>query len=844
MATFSSNRFVTAIINSSDFVSNNYLQEQTQSLASNNYIQDIFVSNNYLEDIKTTFGMGYVDGRFTSNNYIGDNFTSNTFLVATFASNNYVQDHVATEVAAIVNSAPATLDTLNELAAALGDDSNFSTTVSNQIGLRATNTYVNSTFTSNNYLQGLGFTTNVGDVANAYLIATFSSNNYLQDQLDFKATNTYVNSTFTSNSYVDGRFTSNNFVKSIFTSNNYVDAQLGLKLDSSSYTASDVLTKIKTVDGTGSGLDADKLDGLEATAFATSAQGVLADSALQSSDIGVSVQAHATVLDNTTASYTTAEETKLAGIEIGATADQTSAEIKALYELEANAYTDTKDTKLSGIEAGATADQTASEILTAIKTVDGSGSGLDADTLDGLQGSSYVSNNYVDGRFTSNAFLVATFTTNNFIQSYVSSEVASLVDSAPATLDTLNELAAALGDDANFATTVSTQIGIRATNTYVNSTFSSNNYLQGLGYTTNTGDVSNNYLQSLGYTTNTGDVSNNYLQGLGFTTNVGDVTNTYLTATFSSNNYLQGQLGDKLNSSSYTASDVLTKIKTVDGSGSGLDADTLDGLQVTSLTSNNYLQGLGFTTNVGDVANAYLIATFTSNNYIQTQLGTKLNSSSYTASNVLTKIKTVDGTGSGLDADTLDGQEASAFQTVAAPNSPSITSTTVVNETIELVFGQSSTSGVTRYEVWSDGATGSDYSLISIIPSQDAAASMSVVDISFDTGGTVAYRVYAIKNGVYSTAATTTKSFTIPSLDVTNMSVVSSITNYDIQYDLPETRFLDHIEIYKDAETTLVALSRTGAALIYSGSSDNFTYNVPPSDKAKFHQFWVEVVSV
>lgn len=161
-----------------------------------------------------------------------------------------------------------------------------------------------------------------------------------------------------------------------------------------------------------------------------------------------------------------------------------------------------------------------------------------------------------------------------------------------------------------------------------------------------------------------------------------------------------------------------------------------------------------------------------------------------------------------------------------------------------MVFGQSSTSGVTRYEVWSDGATGSDYSLISIIPAQDAAASMSVVDLSFDTGGTVAYRVYAIKNGVYSTAATTTKSFTIPSLDVTNMSVVSSITNYDIQYDLPETRFLDHIEIYKDAETTLVALSRTGAALIYSGSSDNFTYNVPPSDKAKYHQFWVEVVSV
>jgi hypothetical protein len=50
----------------------------------------------------------------------------------------------------------------------------------------------------------------------------------------------------------------------------------------------------------------------------------------------------------------------------------------------------TDGTKLDGIETGATADQTASEILTAIKTVDGSGSGLDADLLDGLQASQFL----------------------------------------------------------------------------------------------------------------------------------------------------------------------------------------------------------------------------------------------------------------------------------------------------------------------------------------------------------------------------------------------------------------------------------------------------------------------
>ena len=33
---------------------------------------------------------------------------------------------------------------------------------------------------------------------------------------------------------------------------------------------------------------------------------------------------------------------------------------------------------------------------------------------------------------------------------YVNTSVSNLVDSAPSTLDTLNELAAALGDDANF----------------------------------------------------------------------------------------------------------------------------------------------------------------------------------------------------------------------------------------------------------------------------------------------------------------------------------------------------------------------------------------------------------
>jgi hypothetical protein len=50
---------------------------------------------------------------------------------------------------------------------------------------------------------------------------------------------------------------------------------------------------------------------------------------------------------------------------------------------------------------------------------------------------------------------------------------------------------------------------------------------------------------------------------------------------------------------------------------------------------------------------------------INTEVGTKLTASSYTAADVLSKLLTVDGTGSGLDADTLDGLNSATANTVS-----------------------------------------------------------------------------------------------------------------------------------------------------------------------------------
>jgi hypothetical protein len=67
------------------------------------------------------------------------------------------------------------------------------------------------------------------------------------------------------------------------------------------------------------------------------------------------------------------------------------------------------------------------------------------------------------GATTTNTITVATPTATGHAatKGYVDTEVANLVSSAPAALDTLDELAAALGDDANFASTTTNAIAAK-----------------------------------------------------------------------------------------------------------------------------------------------------------------------------------------------------------------------------------------------------------------------------------------------------------------------------------------------------------------------------------------------
>lgn len=104
---------------------------------------------------------------------------------STIATKTYADSAASAAVAAVIDSAPAALDTLNELAAALGDDANYSTTVSTALGNRLRVDVNNQSLTSTqqgNALTNLGIT-----ATNTELNYVDGVTSAIQTQIDAKA---------------------------------------------------------------------------------------------------------------------------------------------------------------------------------------------------------------------------------------------------------------------------------------------------------------------------------------------------------------------------------------------------------------------------------------------------------------------------------------------------------------------------------------------------------------------------------------------------------------------------------------------------------------------------------
>lgn len=165
-----------------------------------------------------------------------------------------------------------------------------------------------------------------------------------------------------------------------------------------------------------------------------------------------------------------------------------------------------------------------------------------------------------------------------------------------------------------------------------------------------------------------------------------------------------------------SAATILNLIKGVDGVNSGLDADKLDGQESTYYRNASNL-------NAGTVPEDRL-----------------------SASAILNKIKTVDGIGSGLDADLLDGQDSSYFRNASNLNSGTVPSARMSGQYPNVSVNASNLYTGTVPEARLPIASSSTKGLVEL-------ATQSEVDAG--TAGNLAVLASQLKNGlIYSLGAT------------------------------------------------------------------------------------------
>ena len=353
-----------------------------------------------------------------SNSFVTSTFVTNTTFQSTLANTNLaINDrmqvanvilYIDNELASLVNSAPTTLDTLNELANALGNNENFAVEVATNLG------------------QRLGATASVtlsGDVTGT---ASFSAN-----AMTLSAT---VSDNFASNTYVQ----------------RYLEVANVVSTDLTSYWPS-----ANIITYTGKYLEVANVVSTDLTAYWPSANIITYTNKYL--EVANASSGAAVTVSNSAPSITANGDLWW---------DNASGELYIAYDsnwVEAVPQDITPYTNNANYNSGNTT-------ITFIRT-------------DGSQYDTTLDLSNLGGGDVSNSYLTATFVTNTVFQSYsantnerfdrylevsnanfattsdIDTAIANLVNTAPTTLDTLNELAAALGDDPNFATTVTTNIG-------------------------------------------------------------------------------------------------------------------------------------------------------------------------------------------------------------------------------------------------------------------------------------------------------------------------------------------------------------------------------------------------
>ncbi len=273
--------------------------------------------------------------------------------------------------------------------------------------------------------------------------------------IDFTGFDKENTNDFTDRAYIKHTTNTGGLSGSVLVISSRNDSNDGINFDTSSNTNVRINGNIvwnAANDGSGSGLDADKVDGLEASSFLRSDADDTATGGITFTSTGLQLSGH---WFNRFYSGTQNYIHLYPG---GHTGDASVTDIRPWNGTTFDVL------RITG---------GSNNITWRTHTIwnsgnDGSGTGLDADLLDGQEGSYYRNATNINAG-TLSAARLSTATTqsagNNTTKiattAFVSTAIANLIDSSPSTLNTLNELASALGDDPNFATTVTNSIATK-----------------------------------------------------------------------------------------------------------------------------------------------------------------------------------------------------------------------------------------------------------------------------------------------------------------------------------------------------------------------------------------------
>jgi len=360
---------------------------------------------------------------------------------------------LTSDISALVDSAPGTLDTLNELAAALGDDANFAATISaalsnkqsvvanvgdTQIGYLAS-----ATSNIQNQLDAKqAIVANISDTEIGYLNNVTSN---IQNQLDAKSP--LNNPTFTGTVSLDSSIifegaTANDFEITFAAADPTADRTITLPDETGTVQlrVTDVSdTEISYLNGVTSAIQTQ----LDAKASTTN----LSDHASDTTGIhGIADTSALATTSGVTTAASNAESNAITAAGIAAAS--------AIATAVTNHENDT--TSIHGI-----ADTSILVTTTGTQTLTNKTITTPAGLVKGDVGLGNVDNTADSAKPVSTSQASAIATAKSEAIADATSQVSAILNGAPAALNTLDELAAALGDDENFAATVTTSLGLK-----------------------------------------------------------------------------------------------------------------------------------------------------------------------------------------------------------------------------------------------------------------------------------------------------------------------------------------------------------------------------------------------